>query len=225
MSRRAPFRPASVGPAPARVLQLPRRGERRPRTFAPWRVDAPGRADEGDDSEAREDPVEAARAEAERRGYAEGLDRGRSEAEAQAAELLATMRRSVEDLARLRDTLWEVYRREAVELALMVARAFVRKVAEDDRATFERWLEEALAALAPSDDLIIRCAEPQRGTVEAWVAGLAEHGRTVEVAPDPGLDIGDLRVDCAGGSVEMILDRRIDRVRRLAIGRTEEAGA
>jgi len=225
VSGRAPFRPAAVEPAPAQVLQLPRRGERRPRTFTPWRVDAPSKTDEGEGAEARDDPVEMARAEAERQGYAEGLERGRAEAEAQAAELLATMRRSVEDLARLRDTLWEVYRREAVELALMVAKAFVRKVAEDDRTVFEQWLDESLGALDPSDDLVIRCAEPQRETVEAWVAGLAEHGRTIEVAPDPNLDIGDLRVDCTGGSVEMILDRRIDRVRRLTIGRTEEASA
>ncbi len=154
---RTPFVPERADAAPqlAQVLRLPRRGERRERSFVPWSAAAPSAAD---DAEApAEDPVETARREAERAGFDEGFARGKAEAEAQAEGLLERLRASLDDLARLRATLAEVYRRELAELALAVARALTLRAVEHDPAVVEGWIDRALDTLGPADDLVVRC--------------------------------------------------------------------
>ena len=212
---RTPFVPQRAeSKAGARVLRLPRPGERRARSFVPWTVEAPAPTD-GDPAE---DPVETARREAERAGYDEGFAKGKAEAEAQAEGLLEGIRTSLDDLARLRATLVEVYRRELAELALSVARALVLRAVEQDRSVVEGWIDRALASLGPADDLVVRCAPDLVPVVESWIEQRPrEDAAALSVVGDPAFGPGDLRIDSAAGSVEMILERRLARVRDLVL--------
>lgn len=214
---RAPFAPPAVETEGARVLALPRRGDRKERNYAPWTPEDPtaGATAAGT---AEPDPLEAARERAHQEGYDAGFAEGQAAAEAQSAALLETMRNAVEDLARLRSTLVEVYRREMVELALAVARAIVGRTVSEDANVVESWLDDALSQLDGADTVVVRCAPAHEATVRAWIERLEDPLRpNVTVAVDANLGIGDLRVECAAGSVDAILEQRLDRIRDLVL--------
>lgn len=139
-----------------------------------------------------EDPVAVA--------FAEGYAAGAAEAQARAAEQAAADAAAREGLAlsimRLDAELAEQLRQRLRDTVAALCEATIAPLALDERALFER-IERALAMFARAEDERVLRLHPDDIALLS-----ARFAADWQVAPDPSLERGSLRVETATGGVE-----------------------
>ena len=191
--------------------------------FAPLSIDTG--ADGSTATKAAAASAEAAadaEADAERRrAFEAGFAAGQASRDAELVTIHATVRDTLEHLARFRGELRQRYERELLAVALGVARKVVRQeVAEHP----ERWLEMIRAAIAravdreqvtvrvpPALGAFLRDADPPLRTTVADV-------KVLEIVDDPALPDGGCLLETRFGDVDVGLDTQLAACERALLG-------
>ncbi|GEM_PF-5526091 len=161
---------------------------------------------------------ETSRIEAIEHGHKEG----RALAQAETSSLLERLQATVDELQRLRGNLFEGYRSEMVEIAIQVAQSITRSRTAAGEAIARPLVEEAIAELGLEEPLRLTLGEHDAESLEPWLAKLRAGGEPIVVQTDPGLQEGDIRLQCESGTVESLVEDRLKRVRELILGRELE---
>ena len=192
----------------------------------------------GDAREEARVMIEAARAEARKlidaaddRGYAEGLqrglDEGRADGERQGRqETIDRFHPQIENLVASWTAAlgrWEANRSElllgaredVLAFACAVARKVVLRIVETDPTVIEDQLAEALALVGRPSAVVVTINPKERATVEAVLPELlaklsqCEH---VTVRDDESINVGGCVVAAAGGQIDATIDTQLDRI-------------
>ncbi|MBX6395202.1 MAG: hypothetical protein IRY98_05690 [Alicyclobacillaceae bacterium] len=166
----------------------------------------------------REAELERAREEGRRAGWEQGM----RQAEAEYAERLRqveALRREVEEW---RNRLAEVTEAHVAEVALAVAERVVRKTVEVNREWVRAVAAEAVQALLPAHDIVVRvCPED----VEVLSEGqLSCGGEEVKVVPDFRLQPGDVWVTSSKGDIDARIDVVLEEAARVIRETARQAG-
>ena len=156
-----------------------------------------------------------------RRAFETGFAEGKASRDAELTVLHATVRESLEHLARFRGDLRQRYERELLQVALGVARKVVRQEVADHP---ERWLEMIRAAIARAVDreqvtvrvpptlaAFLRDADPPLRTTIADV-------KVLEIVEDPSLSDGSCLLETRFGDVDVGLESQLDACERALLG-------
>ena len=156
-----------------------------------------------------------------RRAFETGFAEGKASRDAELTVLHATVRESLEHLARFRGDLRQRYERELLQVALGVARKVVRQEVADHP---ERWLEMIRAAIARAVDreqvtvrvpptlaAFLRDADPPLRTTIADV-------KVLEIVEDPSLPDGSCLLETRFGEVDVGLESQLDACERALLG-------
>lgn len=155
---------------------------------------------------------------AQREAFAEGVAAGRREAEQQILPAVQNIAHTVIELARLRETMREEATQELVRLATSIAaRVIHREVAVDP---------DALAGLINAAFSKLQSREISRARVHPALETLLrrcleQYGAPVHlvVAPDPGLNPGDLIFETSQGVLDASVDTQLREIERGLIDR------
>jgi flagellar assembly protein FliH len=149
--------------------------------------------------------------EARQKGYAEGLAAGKAEADAQVVRLAALVGAFTHPFLGLEQTVED----EIVKLAIKLASHLVRREIEHDPALLHAAVADCLAALAANvrDVKVYFCPDDAALLKSHLQSG--EH--RFEIASDPELKRGDLRVESSSSLVDGTLAARCAEI--IAAGR------
>lgn len=174
---------------------------------------------------------------AQRRGYAEGLSRGRAEGAAEGRraaeekalqhlhagqdELLALARKTVDELAAAKAQLLQQARGELLELAVELARKIVARVAATDVEAARANLQKALELAEAAGELAIHVNPGQKADLERRLPELAEmlhvRGRVTLVA-DERISAGGVRLLCGPGEIDATIETQLANVVEALLG-------
>lgn len=148
--------------------------------------------------------------EAVRAGFAQGLARGRAEAQAALESELRrareTIAASLGELHTLRQQMIDENRAALLELATVIAGRVVRaRIAAGDPVVV-RVAEEVLGSLPAKPGRKVRVSPDDHGTISETIAALGESAVGIEVVPDPAISPGGLIVE----EVEEVIDARLE---------------
>jgi len=218
---RLPFTPPEAGEPEVLRAALPTR-ERG--AFAPWH---PGPTPPSMSSASRPterppeprpagpDPVVVAFEQAKAKGMAAGLEQGKAQAIAAVAGELDHLQRSIDAVLDLRSVLAEVYRQEMVELALAAAEAVLQSELREHGEKVRNLVEQGLQALGHREELRVTLCPTDAERLRAWIETLDP---PLLVRESTKLQVGDIRLESASGSVETVMRDRIHRARQLILG-------
>ena len=147
--------------------------------------------------------------EAIRAGFAQGLQRGRAEAQteldAELARVRAAHAQALAELAELKRQVLDRNRKELLELAVEIASRIVRARIADGEPVAERVATEILRSTPLKGTRVIRVNPDDHAAILTLVPELAEPG-TVEVTPDGSISPGGLVVE----DPDEVIDARIE---------------
>ncbi|GIX22655.1 MAG: hypothetical protein KatS3mg121_1438 [Gammaproteobacteria bacterium] len=151
------------------------------------------------------------REEAEARGYAEGLERGRREAQAQWQARIETLDALLAAFEAPFAELQESLREALLELLLAIARRILRRELEAGRRDLAAVIEAALAHLPADQPLRVQLA-PQDLECIGETLREAFAGRAIEFVAAPPLRRGELRIEGGAMSVDLGLDAELEHL-------------
>jgi len=185
---------------------------------------------------AHEEGFAKGRAEGHEAGLAEGRELGRAEAFEAARprleEAAGALSSVVDPFSELRDGLLEAARRDAVRLALLLARRVTKRTVEIDEGVAIEQIAAALGELSRRTRVTVRAHPDDRALVAEALPALAERLETVEHAEliaDDSVGRGGCVVSTdAGGTIdariEAQLDRMVDELWPVPVRGIEKAG-
>lgn len=152
---------------------------------------------------------------AKAKGMAAGLEQGKAQAIAAVAGELDHLQRSIDAVLDLRSVLAEVYRQEMVELALAAAEAVLQSELREHGEKVRNLVEQGLQALGHREELRVTLCPTDAERLRAWIETLDP---PLLVRESTKLQVGDIRLESASGSVETVMRDRIHRARQLILG-------
>lgn len=219
---KTPFSPPVVAEAPAHATKRSALPARARGDYTRWEVGQasppalpPPAAEPKRAGPPPPDPLQVAYEQAQQQGFEQGVQEGFNRGQAEYAQQLQAIERSLAELANLRSVLAEVYRREMVEVALAAAEALVQRELKQSSGILQAMIEQALAAIGTGSALTIAVSPADAASLAAWVE---QERLAVTLRTDPRRQLGDFRLESAAGSVESLMHERIDRVRQLVLG-------
>ncbi len=148
--------------------------------------------------------------EAVRAGFAQGLARGRAEAQAALDAELGRARESIAaslgELHTLRQQMIDENRAALLELATVIAGRIVRARVDAGDPVAVRVAEEVLGALPAKPGRKVRVSPDDHGTISETIAALGESAVGIEIVPDPAISSGGLIVE----EPEEVIDARLE---------------
>ncbi len=219
-----PFRPADLDGA----TPLPAGSTEGVRSFRPEDLaeDRPGpaRSSPGPDDLAAaaraeaEAIVAAARAEADRvreTARQEGLEAGRAEAAARAAETAERLRGLCEELAGYKDRLYREARAQVLELTFALVEKLLGPLAEADRGAVVRTVEQALQLLSDRESLTVRVHPGDLQAVARAKPRILQSFdgiRSFAVIEDPSVKPGGCEVQTPTAEIDARLETRLEEL-------------
>lgn len=108
-----------------------------------------------------------------------------------------------------------MWRNQTVELAAKIANKVVRRRMIDDDEVFRVWLEEALVAMRDARDLRVLVHPDDFALAGRFLQQLAKtvpQAASVEVVPDPEIELGGCVVRSNHGSIDQQLETQLARL-------------
>lgn len=168
--------------------------------------------------------LEHLRQQAKLEGMAEGIELGRQEARAEAAQLLDMYKRAIEQLSTLQSSIVEAYREQLSDVAIAVAEAVIQD-AVDDGSVVRGLAARALESFAGNDAIEVIVAPDDAEHLEDWASSRRDAGLDLTLRVDDALQPGDLRARCEGGSLETRLADRTKRALQAVRGAASDGDA
>lgn len=182
------------------------------------RCDLPGSSDDEallpDETKKAED-IETLRSEAYEEGFAEGekagIERGRKDVEAQVERFLV----SIEEIAVLKNKLYEGSEEEIADLIIAAATKIVRKELDLDREIIAGVIKDALKELSDKKDILIRVnSKDYFYILEHKERLFAEDGdlRGVRFEEDDSVGIGGCLIESGHGEVDARIEKQLEKL-------------
>ncbi|NLW07556.1 MAG: hypothetical protein GX039_06215 [Clostridia bacterium] len=170
---------------------------------------------------ARQQAIEEGRAAGEARGYQEGLERGRQEAEALRQEATALR----EEARQVLEQAQHVYREtiaaaetDIMELALTVARKIIGQEVSQRPEVIVEITRQAILQVTGGQTYVIY-AGPEEADVlrqrQEELLAEAAPGARLQVIADPGLKGGGCRVETENGFIDASIDTQLEAVKKI----------
>lgn len=167
--------------------------------------------------------LEKCRREGLAQGRAEGFEQGRAEALAQATDefqqnqesLVAAMQCVIDAFDARRREWASAIHRDAVELALEIARRVVKRIGAVDRDVAVANLRELIERVGHGRDLTIFVHPDDAAAIRQFAQTIttAEHAWThVKISEDTAVEPGGCRVEADGGTLDATLMTQLDRI-------------
>lgn len=170
------------------------------------------------DGATAEERLAAASAEAERRGFEDGLARGLAEARARAEDALQAVASAEQAVAELRTTYLVEAESAAVDLAFQIAEKVIGATVASDPSTVLGVVSGALLRTTDRDHLVLEVNPRDFELVRDSAAELgARLGgiRRMEVVSERRVDPGGCVVRTSEGEIDAGIASQLDRVRQL----------
>jgi flagellar assembly protein FliH len=173
------------------------------------------------DAASAEDRLAAIAAEADRRGYDEGLARGLAEARVQAENALAALAAAERSLADMRDAYLTRAEAAAVELAFQIAEKVVGATIAADPEAVLGVVSGALLRTTDRDHLVVEVNPGDFELVRDAAAELAARLggiNRIEVVSERRVEVGGCVVRTEEGEIDARISAQLERVRQLLAG-------
>lgn len=151
------------------------------------------------------------------KGYAQGERAGIEAGGKRAEAMLRRMAQTLDDLARLRQTMIKETERQIVELALTLARRIVARELSIEPDLVAALAHVALGRLGESSPATIRLNPEDYATVVAH-RGEQWEGTLVTIVPDHAVARGGCLVESDFGMIDGTLDAQFDELSRSLLG-------
>ncbi|MDI3257225.1 MAG: FliH/SctL family protein [Kyrpidia sp.] len=166
----------------------------------------------------REAELHQAREEGRRAGWEEGLRSARAAYEERLKEVEA-LRAEVEAW---RQKLSEVTEIHVADVAVAVAERVVRGLVEVDRGWVRNLAADAVAALLPAGDIVVRVSADDAGQIAAERLGYGDGA--VRVMADSRLGPGDVVVTSSGGDIDARVETVLEEAAAVIRDTARQAG-
>lgn len=186
-------------------------------------------ANAGKPPDYRENPdIEAIRQEA----YAKGKKDGRAEADKKLHTTVGSLAQAVEEISRLRDSLFEKSRQDMVRLVMAIAAQVIRTEIRENENVIVRTVAAALEAAVPAEEYYIRVNPADLAAVTenqplflASMKGLQNIHVTADEAVSRGGAVAEARTGDIDATIESQLEGIYEHLRREITGLSgDEAG-
>jgi flagellar assembly protein FliH len=146
-------------------------------------------------------------------GFRAGKQEGLSEARQAWEEAGKRMARSVADLAGMAARLRCEVEREAVALAVTMARRVLRREVHMDPEALHGVCKAAFERVSLRETALVRVHPGLKAKVENWLREVGSPAR-LEVVGDASLEEGALLVETARGTLDVSVDTQLDEIER-----------
>ncbi|MGC8761750.1 MAG: FliH/SctL family protein [Bryobacteraceae bacterium] len=148
-----------------------------------------------------------------RQAYAQGLEEGRREAEAQLEAVLGRLSRSIEEIAGLKARLRVEAEREVVELAVAVARRVLRRELHVDPEALLGLVKAAMEKASQREITEVRVHPSHAAMVRACLARIGAP-EAIEVHADASLEPGAVMMETSRGTIDASLETQLEEINR-----------
>ncbi len=153
--------------------------------------------------------LESARQEA----FQKGVEEGRRQAAAQYEAALGRLARSLEEVAGLKPRLRTEVEREAVDLALAIARRVLRRELHVDPEAVLGLAKAAFEKASLREVTMVRLHPSHAGAVRAHLARIGAP-QAIEIREDPSLEPGAVVVETLRGAIDASIETQLEEIGR-----------
>jgi flagellar assembly protein FliH len=151
--------------------------------------------------------------EAYERGFAEGQNMARAQAQAEAQPVIERMSRSLVEISSLRPRLRREAERDLVKLAIAIARRVLHRELTLDPSSLEGLIRVALEKLESRELCRVRVHPDQEEMLRSLLERFS-NSHAVEVIPDKTLHAGDVLLETPHGTVDASVDAQLSEIER-----------
>ena len=151
--------------------------------------------------------------EAYERGFSEGQNIARSQAQAEAQPVIERLSRSLVEISSLRPRLRREAERDLVKLAIAIARRVLHRELTLDPASLEGLIRVALEKLESRELCRVRVHPDQEETLRSLLERFS-NSHSVEVIPDKTLSPGDVLLETPHGTIDASVDAQLSEIER-----------
>ena len=150
---------------------------------------------------------------AHREAFHKGLEEGRRQAEAQVEASVARLARAVEEIAGLKPRLRAEVEREAVELALAIARRVLRRELHIDPEAVLGLAKAAFEKAALRELTAVRLHPSHAAAVRAHLARIGAP-QAIQIREDASLEPGAVLVETVRGAIDASMETQLEEIGR-----------
>ncbi len=151
--------------------------------------------------------------EAYERGFSEGKALGKEQAKAEVQPVLERLSRCLAELSSLRPRMRREAEKDLVKLSIAIARRVLHRELTLDPESMESLIRVALDRLEARELSRVRIHPDQEAVIRALLERFS-NSRNVEVIPDKSLQLGDVVLETAHGTVDASVDAQLREIER-----------